>query len=152
MIPLRDTIPSSSFPVVTIGLITMNVLAFLYELSLGRELDVFVMKYGVVPYTFVHAGQWQQVSLLGRFHPLLVSMFLHGGWLHLLGNMLYLWIFGDNVEDRLGHGRFLLFLRGAATITAYMTGGVAWWAHIGGFVSGMALGYLFPKPQRQLCT
>src|ERR687888_1696792 len=109
MIPLRDTIPSSSFPVVTIGLITTNVLAFLYELSLGRELDAFVMKYGVVPYTFVHAGQWQQVSLLGRFHPLLVSMFLHGGWLHLLGNMLYLWIFGDNVEDRLGHGRFIVF-------------------------------------------
>src|SRR6266536_1561745 len=109
MIPLRDTIPSSSVPVVTIGLITMNVLAFLYELSLGRELDVFLMKYGVVPYTFVHAGQWGDVSLLGRFRPLFSSMFLHGGWLHLLGNMLYLWIFGDNVEGALGHLPYLVF-------------------------------------------
>jgi membrane associated rhomboid family serine protease len=105
MIPLRDTIPSSIFPTVTAGLITANVLAFFYELSLGRELEIFVMQYGAVPRRFFAPD----TSLLERFFPLFTSMFLHGGWFHLIGNMLYLWIFGDNVEDRLGHGRFLLF-------------------------------------------
>jgi membrane associated rhomboid family serine protease len=198
----------------------MNVLVFFYELSLGRYLDVFVMQYGAVPLRFI-----REESTIGRFLPLFTSMFLHGGWLHLGGNMLYLWIFGDNVEDRLGHARFLLFylacglaaalaqiyvnptstipmvgasgavagvlgaylvllpqaqvlalipiifffqlvelpaflfllfwflmqfLNGAASIatTQATTGGVAWWAHIGGFVSGMALGFLLPKHKR----
>src|ERR671931_1600944 len=157
MIPLRDTIPSSSLPVVTIGLITMNVLAFLYELSLGKELDVFVMKYGVVPYTFVHAGQWQQVSLLGRFHPLLVSMFLHGGWLHLLGNMLYLWIFGDNVEDRLGHGRFLLFYVGcglAAALTQVALSPESTLQTVGasGAIAGVLGAYLISFPRSRVLT
>jgi membrane associated rhomboid family serine protease len=227
MIPLRDTIPSATFPIVTAGLITLNALAFLYELSLGRDLDVFIMRYGAVPVRFIIAGRLEDVSVIERFLPLFTSMFLHGGWLHIIGNMLYLWIFGDNVEDRLGHGRFIVFyllcglaaalaqiylnptskipmvgasgavagvlgaylllfpqarvlalipiafflqivelpafvfllfwffmqfLSGAVAITnaPYMTGGVAWWAHIGGFVSGMALVYVFPKRKRQL--
>ncbi len=226
MLPLRDTIPSFSFPAVTVGLITVNMLVFFYELSLGRELDLFLLQHAAVPYRFVVAGRWEHVSVLSRFSPLFASMFLHGGWIHVLGNMWFLWIFGDNVEDRLGHGRFLLFylicglaaalsqiyinpasrvpmvgasgavagvlgayllffpyarvlalvpiafflqvmeipaflfllfwfliqfLSGAASITAapYMTGGVAYWAHIGGFVSGMALGFLLPKRKRQ---
>jgi membrane associated rhomboid family serine protease len=104
MIPLRDAIPAQSFPAATVLLIALNVLAFLYELSLGRALDVFIMQYGAVPLRFVLAGQMEQVSTVERFLPLITSMFLHGGWLHLGGNMLYLWIFGDNVEDRVGHG------------------------------------------------
>lgn len=229
MIPLRDTIPSATWPMATAGLIGVNLLAFFYELSLGRELDVFIMQYGAVPIRFVLAGQMPEVSWASRMVPLFTSMFLHGGWFHILGNMLYLWIFGDNVEDRLGHGRFVVFyllcgltaalaqiyinpssrvpmvgasgavagvlgaylvlfpsarvlalvpvgffiqlleipafvfllfwffmqfLSGAASITTaqYMTGGVAWWAHIGGFVSGMALGFLFPKRTRQQWT
>jgi membrane associated rhomboid family serine protease len=97
VIPLKDVIPSRTVPVVTILLITLNSLAFLFELSLPNGvLEVFLRVYGVVP------GDLSSLTLL-------TSMFLHGGWLHFLGNMLYLWIFGDNVEDQLGHGRFVLF-------------------------------------------
>ena len=96
MIPLRDIIPSRTTPVVTIAVITINVLVFLYELSLGRAVDAFTLYWGLVPAAF----SWVTV---------LTSMFLHGGFLHIAGNMLYLWIFGDNVEDRMGHGRFLVF-------------------------------------------
>ena len=97
MIPLRDVIPSRTTPVVTILVIALNALVFLYELSLGPRAQVaFVQFFGVVPAALEPA-------------TLVTSMFLHGGWLHVLGNMLYLWIFGDNVEDRLGHGRFAVF-------------------------------------------
>jgi rhomboid family protein len=97
MFPISDVIPSRTTPFVTIGIIILNTLAFLYELTLSdRQLQIFTQIYGVVPADF----SWGSV---------LTSMFLHGGWLHFLGNMLYLWIFGDNVEDRLGHGRYLAF-------------------------------------------
>ena len=96
MIPLRDIIPSRTTPVVTISIIALNVLVFVYELSLGRAVDAFTLYYGLVPAAF----SWTNVF---------TSMFLHGSFLHVAGNMLYLWIFGDNVEDRMGHGRFLVF-------------------------------------------
>jgi membrane associated rhomboid family serine protease len=103
MIPLRDVIPSRTTPVVTITLVAMNVLVFLYQFSLGPAVNDFVFAFGLVPAHF----SWPTV---------VTSMFLHGGALHVGGNMLYLWIFGDNVEDRMGHGRFLVFylLCGAA--------------------------------------
>ena len=96
MIPLRDIIPSRTTPFVTIGLIALNIVVFLYELSLGRAVDAFTLYYGLIPAAF----SWMNVF---------TSMFLHGGFMHVAGNMLYLWIFGDNVEDRMGHGRFLVF-------------------------------------------
>ena len=97
MFPISDVIPSRTTPYVTIGIIAVNALAFLYELTLGsRDLRAFTYALGVVPASFA----WLTV---------LTSMFLHGGWMHFLGNMLYLWIFGDNVEDRLGHVLFLCF-------------------------------------------
>ncbi len=97
MIPLRDVIPSRTTPYVTVGIIALNVLAFWYQLSFSRgDLQVFVRTYGVVPAEFA----WP---------TLVTSMFLHGGWFHIIGNMWFLWIFGDNVEDRLGHGRYLFF-------------------------------------------
>jgi membrane associated rhomboid family serine protease len=97
MFPLSDVIPSRTTPFVTIALIALNALTFLFELTLSdRELRILVQAYGVVPADLT----WPS---------LLTSMFLHGGWLHFLGNMLYLWIFGDNVEDHMGHGRYLLF-------------------------------------------
>jgi membrane associated rhomboid family serine protease len=96
MIPLRDVIPSRTTPFVTVAIIVLNALAFFYELSLGPMVNAFLLTYGLVP---------------ADFSPLtlVTSMFLHGGFLHFGGNMLYLWIFGDNVEDRMGHGRFLAF-------------------------------------------
>jgi membrane associated rhomboid family serine protease len=215
MIPLRDIIPSRTTPVVTISLIALNVLVFVYELSLGRAVDVFTLYYGLVPAAF----SWVNVF---------TSMFLHGGFMHVAGNMLYLWIFGDNVEDRMGHGRFLVFylLCGVAaalaqTVTApesaipmvgasgaiagvmgayfvlyprsrivalipiffffqvvevpaifflgiwflmqfvsgvgsivsvgqnTATGGIAFWAHVAGFVAGITGVFVFKRPERQ---
>ncbi len=110
MIPLRDVIPSRTFPFFVVIFIALNTAAFLFEVSLSdRELQSLLFTYGVVP---------AQLQLLTVF----TSMFLHGGWLHFLGNMLYLWIFGDNVEDRLGHGRFVLFYLacGAAAALAHV--------------------------------
>jgi len=114
VIPIRDTVRSRSAPVVTVALIVVNVLVFLHEIALGPHLERFVYAYGLIPRRFVY---WQGDPFDPlRFLPLFTSMFWHGGWLHLIGNMLYLWIFGDNVEDRLGHLRYLLFyvLAGAA--------------------------------------
>jgi len=215
MIPLRDIIPSRTTPVVTISIIALNVLVFVYELSLGRAVDVFTLYYGLVPAAF----SWVNVF---------TSMFLHGGFMHVAGNMLYLWIFGDNVEDRMGHGRFLVFylLCGVAaalaqTVTApesaipmvgasgaiagvmgayfvlyprsrivalipiffffqvvevpaifflgiwflmqfvsgvgsivsvgqnTATGGIAFWAHVAGFVAGITGVFVFKRPERQ---
>ena len=97
MIPLRDVIPSRTTPYITVTIIGLNALAWLYELALpGNLLPLFLQFYGVVPANF-HASS------------LITSMFLHGSWSHVLGNMWYLWIFGDNVEDRVGHGRFIIF-------------------------------------------
>ncbi len=97
MFPLKDTQPSYSRPVVTIALIAVNLLVFLFEASLGPySRNALIEYYGLVPDRF-------------RLSAVLTSMFLHGGWMHVLGNMWFLWIFGDNVEDLLGHAKFLLF-------------------------------------------
>ena len=97
MIPLRDIIPSRTVPYITITIIALNALAWLFEVSLSPEvLEQFLRIYGVVPADFTAP-------------TLITSMFLHGSWMHVIGNMWYLWIFGDNVEDRLGHGRFIVF-------------------------------------------
>lgn len=214
MIPLRDTNPSRSVPYVVYALIGLNAAVFLYELSLGEDLGRLFASLGVVPSRVTEALDTyadDPVAYLSFF----TSMFLHGGWMHLLGNMVFLYVFGDNIEDRFGHGRFVLFylLTGAAAaatqvyieptsvvpmvgasgaiagvLGAYVilhprarvltlipifvffqlielpafvflglwflmqigsgllalqigsdAGGVAWWAHIGGFVAGAAL-------------
>ena len=97
MIPLRDVIPSRTTPYITVTIIVVNALVFVFELRLPlTDRARFIEVYGIVP------------ASVGSL-SLLTSMFLHGGWLHFLGNMLYLWIFGDNVEDRVGHGRFIVF-------------------------------------------
>jgi membrane associated rhomboid family serine protease len=97
VIPLRDVIPSRTTPYITVTIILLNALAWLYEVSMPeRALARFLYIYGVVPAAFSPA-------------TLITSMFLHGSWSHVIGNMWYLWIFGDNVEDRVGHGRFIVF-------------------------------------------
>jgi membrane associated rhomboid family serine protease len=97
MIPLRDVIPSRTTPYITVTIIALNAAAWLFEVSLSRSaLPMFLQVYGVVP-ADLHLA------------TLVTSMFLHGSWAHVIGNMWYLWIFGDNVEDRLGHGRFIVF-------------------------------------------
>jgi membrane associated rhomboid family serine protease len=112
MIPLRDTIPARRFPVINTAIIGLNVLVFLFQLALGPDqLEQLIGLCGLVPARFWQGG-WE----LSRWYPLFASMFLHAGWWHLIANMLTLYIFGDNVEDRLGHLRYVLF---------YLFGGLA---------------------------
>ncbi|HJX30391.1 MAG TPA: rhomboid family intramembrane serine protease [Thermodesulfobacteriota bacterium] len=223
MIPLRDKNPSGKFPLITVLLIVINVLVFIYQLSLRENLTPFFHRYALIPAQIVFFGESPGISLRSIFFPFFTSMFLHGGWFHVIGNMWYLWIFGDNIEDRLGHVRFFIFYLvcgiGAAVahvilnpnstvpcvgasgaiagvlgaylisfpfarvatlvpIFFYLTvieipavillvfwfvlqffsgtlsiaataqtgsGGVAWWAHVGGFIIGMILISLIPK-------
>src|SRR5829696_5401814 len=108
MFPISDVIPSRTTPVVTVGLILLNVLVFLYEQSLPDPmLQQFVASYALIP-------AWFSIPAL------FTSQFLHGGWMHIISNMLYLWIFGDNVEDRLGHGWFVVFYLGAGAAAAIL--------------------------------
>jgi membrane associated rhomboid family serine protease len=145
MIPLRDVIPSRTTPFVTIGLIALNVLAFGFELSLSPGArQVFLRDYGVVPADFA----WS---------TLVSSMFLHGGWLHIIGNMWYLWIFGDNVEDRMGHGRYLVFyllagaVAGLAQVVVNVESGIP---TIGasGAVAGVMGAYFVLYPRSRVLT
>jgi membrane associated rhomboid family serine protease len=236
MIPLRDDVPNRSLPIVTFVLIGLNVAAYIYQLSLGLAIDpvgraaaeAFIVEFGATPCRLT--ATCDRGDFPSPYVTIFTSMFLHGSPLHVGGNMLYLWIFGDNVGDMLGHGRFLVFylLSGVAAATAqtissptstipmigasgavsgvlgaYLllfpyatiltlmifgffirtvhipalivlgfwivlqlingwltvsvsamgrgdTGGVAWFAHIGGFLAGMLLLLLFrPRPSRR---
>ena len=228
MIPIRDDVPSTTTPWVNYFLIAMNTAVFLFELSLPPAArDQFILQFGVVPsHTTAFLAGAHRGTALDAFLPMLTSMFLHGGWFHIIGNMWFLWIFGDNIEDYLGHGRYLLmyllsgiagsllhiafnpgseipsvgasgaiagvmgayfllyprarvltlvpfffvffiwlpawvmlgywflvqFLGGAAAAIAYSresSGGVAVWAHVGGFCSGLLMIKLFrSRPRR----
>ncbi len=224
MFPLRDTIPSRTFPFVTISIIIINFFVFFYELSLGPALSEFITSYGIIPVEFSNLSVKKPLQIIFLIFPLFTSTFLHGGWMHIIGNMWYLWIFGDNIEDRTGHFRFLIFyllcgmLAGmthvlmnphssiptvgasgaiAGVMGAYFllfprakiltlvflfifiqiieipaifflgfwilfqfisgsmsvgltenSGGVAWWAHIGGFLIGLILVMFFKKRTR----
>lgn len=145
MIPLRDVIPSRTTPFVTITLIILNSLAFWFELMLpGAERQAFIREFGIVPAAFT----WSSV---------VTSMFLHGGWLHVIGNMWYLWIFGDNVEDRLGHGRYLFFylLCGAAAgIAQTLVNPDSYVPTIGasGAIAGVMGAYFVLYPQSRVLT
>ena len=111
MIPLRDTIPARRFPIVNTAIIALNVLVFLIQAAMSEsQLEQFIVAAGLVPVRF-----WQEGGLAGWL-PIFSSMFLHGGWWHIISNMLALYIFGDNVEDRLGPVRYALF---------YLAGGLA---------------------------
>lgn len=104
MIPLRDHNPRQTVPFVTYILIALNVLGFLWELSLGENLERALFSVAFIPARF-----WLPGALVADLITIFASMFLHGSLMHIGSNMLYLWIFGDNVEDRLGHTRYLLF-------------------------------------------
>ena len=228
MIPIRDDTPRFSTPFVTYFIIALNTLVFLFELSVSEQgrgaLNGLIYHFGVVPWRFEHVlAAWPASSLTGLFLPILTSMFLHASWLHLIGNMWFLWIFGDNIEDYLGHFSYLLFylvcgfaaaithillnagsrlpsvgasgaiagvmgayfvlypkarvmmwfppifffhlpawlvlgywffmqfLSGAATsiVETSQNGGIAFWAHVGGFVAGVVLIKVLPaRPRR----
>ena|SRR6185503_2835945 len=122
MIPLRDRNPSGIFPVVTLALILVNVAFFLYEVHLGPALMTFLKHHALIPAEVTGTLRYHQVTVSDTVEPFFTSMFLHGGWLHLITNMWFLWIFGDNVEDTLGTFRYVIFyfLCGlAAALTQY---------------------------------
>jgi hypothetical protein len=156
VIPLRDINPTRRLPVVNVAIIVANVAAFLYEVSLGPRLDAFFATYAVIPYniTALFAGPAFHVTPLAS---LFTSMFLHGGWLHLGGNMLYLWIFGDNVEDKMGHTRYLVFyiLCGlAASIVHIIVDPLSVMPTVGasGAISGVLAAYLLMFPRARVVT
>jgi len=226
MIPLKDSNVRRTFPFITLGLIAINVIVFIHQVSLGpRAEQAFVMTYGMVPAHLEAALQPDSnLSLSDAFIPLLTSMFLHGGWLHIIGNMWFLWIFGDNVEDELGHFQYLIFylicglgsgiaqlmfswgsrvpaigasgaisgvlgaymiffpgtqvltlvplliffftvrlpaivfigvwfvfqfLSGVGSVQSGQSGGVAWWAHVGGFLLGILLVKSIMQPAKR---
>jgi membrane associated rhomboid family serine protease len=156
LIPLRDDTGRSSTPVVNLLLIAANALLFFYELSLGPRLNSFVMAAAFVPAKITAGGLGPGDLGLGLQSGLL-SMFLHGGWMHFLGNMLFLWIFGDNVEDRLGHARYLIFylLSGyAATLAHFLSSPSSAVPAIGasGAISGVLGAYLFLHPKARIQT
>src|SRR5215470_4876303 len=111
MIPLRDDNPTSIPPVVTIGIIVLCALVFLWQQTLHEpSATMAVYSYGVIPAALFHNGTLPpDIARIPPELTILTSMFMHGGWMHIIGNMLYLWIFGNNIEDVLGHVRFVLF-------------------------------------------
>jgi len=108
-IPLKDDNPTLKFPYITIFLIVINVIVFIYQFSLGIGAERFIFRMGAVPYEITHFTDRPPYSPFPVQLSIFTSMFIHGDILHLLGNMLYLWIFGNNIEDSVGHFRFVIF-------------------------------------------
>src|SRR5712664_4114281 len=156
MLPIRDTVPTRSPPIATRLLVLINALVFLFELTLSPpELEGLFHVFGIVPARFTHPDWVVSAGLpLNGYWPFLTSMFLHGGWLHIIGNMWSLWIFGDNVEDVMGAWRFLIFylLTGlAAGLTHYFLNihSVVPTVGASGAIAGVLGAYfvLFPRSQ-----
>ncbi len=157
MIPLRDTIPSSRVAWVTRFLLAANIAAFLLELRQGAALQALIYRFGVVPNQWVLSSPGDVLAWPALFLTLLTSQFLHGGFFHLASNMLYLWIFADNVEDRLGHGRFLLLYLGSgvvAGVTQLLMSPHASVPMVGasGAIAGVLGAYLLLFPSARIIT
>jgi membrane associated rhomboid family serine protease len=162
MLPIGDDrLEGGSAPLVTIGLVVLNVLVFLLELSQPSQgaLESFIQAWGVVPREYAVARDLAPAIPLPYWTTLVTSMFLHGGWMHLGGNMLYLWIFGDNIEKLIGHLRFLSFYllcglaAGIAHIVFSLNSGIPT-VGASGAISGVLGGYLvlFPKNRVRILT
>jgi len=158
MLPFKDNIPTERFPVITVIFIAINIAVFLYELTLDAsgQLDSFFLEYGMTPYEITNG-----VSLVPRGFPeyltLFTSMFLHGGWLHIAGNMLYLWIFGNNVEDSMGRFRFVIFYLGCGLLAGFAQIAIDPASDIpnigaSGAIAGVLGGYLLLYPRARVTT
>ncbi|HLE56133.1 MAG TPA: rhomboid family intramembrane serine protease [Rhodothermia bacterium] len=152
MIPIRDVNPRRTAPIVNIVLILINVLAFFWEVSLGERITGALASIAFIPARF-----WQPGDIVPDTMSMFVSMFLHGGWMHLGGNMLYLWIFGDNIEDRLGHVRYLIFYLVcgiAATFAHAFVNPASALPAVGasGAIAGVLGGYLLLFPRARVMT
>src|SRR2546426_10305580 len=150
MIPLRDENPTRTVAVVTILLIALNVAAFLYEVSLPQrgDLEAFLADFALIPAAVTHAAP-------EAFRSVFTSMFLHGSWLHLIGNMWFFWIFGNNVEDSVGHFKFIIFYLVcgiAAAIAQILSAPDSYVPMIGasGAISGVLGAYLLLFPRARV--
>lgn len=158
MIPLRDENPSKTIPIINVSLIIINIYVFIYQYFLfagGPEL--FILQWGSIPYEFSHFVDVESPARIPVPLTIFTAMFMHGGWLHLLGNMVFLWIFGDNVEDKLGHLRYLIFY--------FICGLIASFSHIftnihsqvpaigaSGAISGVMGAYIYLFPRARIKT
>ncbi|MBM4331920.1 MAG: rhomboid family intramembrane serine protease [Deltaproteobacteria bacterium] len=156
--PIKDDNPVSSFPFVTIGIILVNGLIFYHQLTLDFTASQrFIFQWGAIPYQITRGEVIQVIPSIPLPLTLFSSMFLHGGFFHLFGNMLYLWIFGNNIEDTLGHFRFLLFylicglFAGAAQILSDPTSPVPM-IGASGAIGGILGGYLLLFPGARILT
>lgn len=110
MFPLHDDNPTDTTPVITVALIVACVLIFLWQLSLGEAIQNAVYTFGVIPAVLFQIKSLPpEIASVPSWSTVFTSMFLHGSWMHLIGNMLFLWIFGNNVEDAMGHARYVVF-------------------------------------------
>ncbi|MBD2667419.1 hypothetical protein B6N60_00350 [Richelia sinica FACHB-800] len=151
MFPLYDDNPTRITPFFTYGLIGMNVLVFLHEVSLSSDqLQQFFQLYAVIPEELT-------TNLTGEWTTLFTSQFLHGGWWHLISNMVYLWVFGNNVEDRLGHVKYLIFYLTCGALAAGCQWFISMYSPIpslgaSGAISGVLGAYLIWFPQARITT
>ena len=157
MIPLRDDNPTEITPVVTVALIVSCSMVFLYEISLSiPRSEAFVYMFGAIPAVVLgHAQLPPELVILPAYGTLFSSMFLHGGWMHLIGNMLYLWIFGNNIEDVMGHAKFVLFYLICGVLAAFSHALVDPESTIpmvgaSGAISGILGGYLLLYPHARV--
>jgi membrane associated rhomboid family serine protease len=157
MIPLRDANRSERFPVVNIGIIVVTVLAFIVELLQGQGLHEFIYLYGLVPARYAEPQIAAHFTTGQQIFPFLTSLFLHGGFLHLVGNMWFLYIFGDNVEGRLGHLRYLVFyvFCGLAAGGSHLA--LNWHSNVptigaSGAIAGVMGAYLILYPRAKILT
>ena len=156
MIPLRDSNPSRTIPFVNYTIIGLNVLVFLLELSLGRHLDRFIFQFGIVPARFMSDLKLLQIEV-PTIVPFFTSMFLHGGFWHLIGNMWFLHVFGDNVEDRFGHVKYLVFyctagLAAASTQIYIAPSSEVPMVGASGAIAGVLGAYVFLFPMARVVT
>ena len=158
LFPLRDHNPRTRFPVVTVLLIAANFIAFLYELSLSPGgYERLVLSGGAIPYEIANWVDIRPRDLLPLPGSIFTSMFLHGGWMHLIGNMWFLWIFGDNVEERLGTIRYIIFyfvvgIAGALAQVFSLPSSTAPMIGASGAIAGVLGGYVMLYPRAKVVT
>ncbi|RPI30588.1 MAG: rhomboid family intramembrane serine protease [Actinomycetota bacterium] len=160
MIPLHDDNPTRRFPLVTLVLIALNLAVFVFQLTLPRSgltAEGFFLRAGLVPYEIVNRVDVPPDGLVPVWATVFTSMFIHGGWLHIIFNMLYLWIFGNNVEDRMGRARFVAFylLCGVAAAAAQVVvrpDALVPMIGASGAVSGVLGAYILLFPRAQVLT
>jgi membrane associated rhomboid family serine protease len=158
MIPLRDTNPRHGFPFITLAIILANCAVFFREVASSEAaLNAMFESYALIPARTTAFFSGQPVAPSEAILPVFTSMFLHGGWMHLIGNMWFLWIFGDNVEDRTGHGRYLLLylasgLAGALGHVLFSANSTVPTVGASGAIAGVMGAYLITFPHARILT